>query len=79
MFCVKMRPMILLDVTEQAKARGITTAYQLQKEAELQPSVAARVWKGELTRIDFGVLDRLCRVLKCQPGKLIKYEPDGNE
>ncbi len=74
-----MRLMIQLDVREQATTRGITTAYQLQKAAELQPSVAARVWKGELSRIDFGVLDRLCRALKCQPGRLLKYGPDASK
>lgn len=74
-----MRCMIHLDVREAAAARGIMTAYQLQKAAGLQPSVAARVWKGALTRIDFGVLDRLCRVLRCQPGKIIKYESDGDQ
>jgi DNA-binding Xre family transcriptional regulator len=69
------RRMIEVKIKERAEGRGITTAYQLQKALEVQPSVAARLFKGEFTKIDLGTLDKLCRVLKCQPDKLLKYEP----
>jgi DNA-binding Xre family transcriptional regulator len=65
-----MRRMIRLGVRTTSEARGIMTAYQLQRAARLQPSVAARTWKGTLMRVTFCVLDRLCMALNCQPGRL---------
>ncbi len=30
-------------------------------------------------RLDRNTLDKLCRVLECQPGDLLRYEPDVKE
>lgn len=70
--------MITTHVKEVAERRGLTTAYQLQKSLGVSPDVAARLWQGTFTRIDFATLNRLCEFLKCAPGTLIKYKPDGN-
>ncbi len=71
--------MIEVRIREVCEARGITTAYQLQKALNVQPSVAARLYKGEFTRIDLDTLDKLCAVLKCQPHKLLHFTPNGSE
>ena len=68
--------MIEIQIKERAEKLGITTAYQLQKALEVSPDVAARLWKGEFARIDLLTLDRLCRVLKCQPNTIFKYVAD---
>lgn len=68
--------MIEVKIKEVCEARGITTAYQLQKALNVQPSVAARLFKGEFTKIDLKTLDRLCTVLRCQPHKLLHHAPD---
>jgi DNA-binding Xre family transcriptional regulator len=70
--------MIKVQIRERSEARGITTAYQLQKALGVQPSVAARLWKADFTKIDLGTLDKLCRVLRCQPDKLLRYEADAS-
>lgn len=41
----------------------------------VSPTLASRLWNGEFAKIGVVTLDRLCRALKCQPGKLITYEP----
>jgi len=66
--------MITVTIREQAEKRGITTAYQLQKAANVQPSVAAKWFKNELKMIGVESLDTLCRVLRCKPNDLFKYE-----
>lgn len=68
--------MIQITIQEMAQERGITTAYQLQKALQVQPDVAAGLWKGDLTKIGIVSLDRLCRVLRCQPCGLLRYIPD---
>ena len=68
--------MITVHISEVARQRGITTAYQLQKALDISPTVAARLWKSEFDMIGLGTLDKLCRVLRCQPGKFLRYEPD---
>jgi DNA-binding Xre family transcriptional regulator len=68
--------MIDVKIREVAEKRGITTAYQLQKALNIQPSVAARLWKGKFSKIDLGTLDKLCAVLKCQTDKLLRFEPN---
>jgi DNA-binding Xre family transcriptional regulator len=71
--------MVTVAIREQAEKRGITTAYQLQKATGVQPSMAAKWWKNDLEKIGIKTLDTLCKVLKCKPNDLLKYEPDDNE
>ena len=59
-----------------AEKKGITTAYQLQKALEISPSVAARLWTDDFEFISRTSLDRLCRLLKCPPSKLISYKAE---
>ncbi|HZS44948.1 MAG TPA: helix-turn-helix transcriptional regulator [Blastocatellia bacterium] len=63
--------MIRLRIREAAKAKGIETAYQLQKIADLHPGHAARLWKGDLTQIGLNTLESLCEALDCDPADLI--------
>jgi len=68
--------MIRTHVQEIAKKRGITTAYQLQKALNISPSVAAKLWSDEFELISRTSLDRLCSLLKVEPGKLITFMPE---
>ncbi|MDT5267963.1 MAG: Cro/C1-type DNA-binding domain [Acidobacteriota bacterium] len=68
--------MIAVMIRERAEKCGITTAYQLQKAMEISPTIAARLWRGDFEKLGMGTLDRLCRVLKCQPDKLFRYVPE---
>ncbi len=68
--------MITVAIREQAEKRGITTAYQLQKLANVQPSMAAKWWRNDLEKIGIKTLDTLCRALKCKPNDLLRYEAD---
>ncbi|HZH91582.1 MAG TPA: helix-turn-helix transcriptional regulator [Pyrinomonadaceae bacterium] len=67
---------ITTRIKELAEKRGITNAYQLQKAAELPPSMAARLFKDEVDMIALRTISTLCRALKCKPGELFKYEAD---
>jgi putative transcriptional regulator len=69
--------MIYSNVRAVAEKRGLTTAYQLQRALKASPSKAAQLWKGEFTRVDLSTLNSLCETLRCKPGDLLKYEPDG--
>jgi len=68
--------MIVVMIRERAEKNGITTAYQLQKAMGISPTIAARLWRGDFDKIGIGTLDRLCRVLRCQPDKLLHYVAD---
>ena len=70
--------MIEVMIRERAEKCGIANAYQLQKAMDVSPTLAARLWGGDFDMIGVKTtLDRLCRVLRCQPDKLFKYVPDG--
>lgn len=73
-----MQNMITTRIRELAEKRGITNAYQLQKETGLPPSMAARLFRDEVDMIALRTLDRLCAALKCKPNDLLKYEPDAD-
>lgn len=66
--------MIKIQIREMTEKRGITTAYQLRVALGVSPTLATRLWNGEFTQIGIKTLDRLCRVLKCQPDKLLRHE-----
>jgi DNA-binding Xre family transcriptional regulator len=69
--------MIVVMIRERAEKCGITTAYQLQKAMKVSPTIAARLWRGDFDKLGVVTLDRLCRVLRCQPDKLLRFVPDG--
>jgi len=68
--------MIKKTIREMAEKRGITTAYQLRISLDVSPTAATKLWKGEFEMIGLSTLDKLCRVLRCQPDKLLRYTPD---
>lgn len=70
-----MKNMVTVSIKEVAMDRGITTAYQLQKAAGVQPSLAAKWYRNDLKSIGIETLDLLCRVLNCTPNDLLRYEP----
>lgn len=63
--------MVTLNLQKPAKAVGIKNANQLVKATGLSVSAAYALWGERLERIEFGTLDILCRVLKCQPGDIL--------
>jgi DNA-binding Xre family transcriptional regulator len=68
--------MITTHVKEVASARGYKNAHQLAVAIGVADNAGVRLWNNGFARIDLPTLNKLCRVLKCQPGKLIRYTPD---
>jgi len=63
--------MIELRIQEAAKRKGIINAYQLQKAMNIQPTTAARWWRGNMGMISLKTIESLCDVLECEPSELI--------
>jgi DNA-binding Xre family transcriptional regulator len=68
--------MIKVSIREIAEARGIPNAHQLALTLGVADNVGVRLWNEKFARLDLITLDRLCRALRCQPNKLLKFEPD---
>lgn len=66
--------MVKLTIKEAAEARGVTTAYQLQKLMGFQPAMAARLWKGDMKLIGLSTLDTICEKLDCDLSEIISRE-----
>lgn len=62
--------MIKMTVKEASLRAGLTTAYQLQKAADISPAVAADLWEGKMARLS--TLDLLCDVLGCDLPDLVR-------
>jgi len=62
--------MIETKIRALAEAKGITTAYQLQKAAGLSPSMAARLFRDEVEMIALRTIESLCGAFECTPGDL---------
>jgi DNA-binding Xre family transcriptional regulator len=57
------------------RARGLSVR-QLSEQANIMYNTALNLCRGVGTRIDFEVLDSLCKVLHVQPGELLVWVPD---
>ncbi len=68
--------MITTHVRLLAEARGVRNANQLAKKIGVAANAAVRLWSDDFARIDLPTLNKLCRWLKCQPGRIIRYTPD---
>lgn len=61
-------------VREMAVKRGIKTAYQLQKAANLHPSMAARLYKDNAKGASWSTLDLVCDALDCDISDILVRE-----
>lgn len=62
-----------IDVLATLKEKGYTT-YILRRDKLLSEGVIQSLRKGKVVSAEN--LDRLCALLKMQPGSIIKYVPD---
>ena len=62
-----------IDVMEALKEAGYST-YKLQKENLLSSSALNKI-KNDIV-VGIQVIDKICELLDCQPGNIIKYVPD---
>jgi len=68
-----MARMIVVSIREMAERAGITTSYGLMKAMNVSPSLAAKWWTNEMKMIGINSLNKLCIVLKCQPGDILRF------
>ena len=56
---------------------GITT-YRIRKENIVSQGTLTKMKNGSGS-IDTRTIDKICRVLNCQPGDILEYVPDNEE
>lgn len=66
-----------MDVVQALKDKGYTT-YKIRKEHLISESSMTKIRKND-PKIDLNTIDKLCNLLKCQPGSIIRYIPDDVE
>ena len=60
-----------IQINERCKALGITTAYQLQKKANLTPPTAYRAFNNDIKQFTIETLEKLCTALECRPNDIL--------
>ncbi|MBP3347440.1 MAG: helix-turn-helix transcriptional regulator [Clostridia bacterium] len=64
--------MVRLTIDKYLDERGITR-YELAKRTEVKFQTIDRYYKNRVVRYDSYILDRICRVLKCDLGDILEY------
>ena len=67
--------MIEIRVDELLAARG-RTFYWLAKETGISHTTLWRLKKGKALGINFATLERICGLLECQPGDVLRLVPE---
>lgn len=57
------------------KEKGLTT-YKIRKENIISQGALTSLRAGKSVTMD--TIEKLCKVLECQPGDIIEYVPDNN-
>ncbi len=65
---------IEITLRELRKARGLTQV-EVAEQTGIDQSQISRIESGETTGMDFSVMERLCTVLRCEPGDLLRQPP----
>lgn len=65
-----------IDVLDALKDRGYS-AYRIRQEKIFNQYTLQRLRQGE--PISWTSLDRICSILRCQPGDLLEYRDDPGE
>ena len=67
-----MRVIVYLNIMQNLAAKG-WTSYRLRNEKVLPESVLTRLRQGRPVTTE--TIDKLCELLECQPGEILKWEP----
>lgn len=70
-----MAIIINLDVMMAKRKKGLT---ELSKEVDITMANLSVLKNNKAKAIRLQTLDAICRVLDCQPGDILAYEPDEN-
>ena len=70
--------MIEINLNKILKEKNMSL-YRLEKKTKLSHSLLWRYNKGAVKRVDLGVLDKLCKVLKCSFNDLFEFKEDKTE
>ena len=54
------------------------TFYWLSKQTGISHTTLWRLKKGKALGINFGTLEKICEVLECQPGDVLKFKDKKN-
>lgn len=65
-----------IDVLAALKAAGYST-YKIRKEGLLSQSTLQKLREG--AGVSWENIQIICRLLNCQPGDIMEYEPDTKE
>jgi len=57
-------------------ARRKMTARDLAREVGITEQNISLIRSGKVKGMRFATLDKICRLLDCQPGELLVYRPD---
>ena len=63
-----------VDILKELKSAGYTT-YRLRKEKLLSEGTMQKI-REDSTGLTLEVVDRICDLLRCQPGDLIAWVPE---
>jgi putative transcriptional regulator len=67
---------VVIEVKVMMEKRGFASQLALAEASGIDPSRIGPLVRGTVRRIDIGTLEKLCRALECQPGDLLRYQPD---
>lgn len=67
--------MIIIKVAELMGKHKLTKK-AVAEATGIRPNTVSALWYGKAKRIEIEQLDKLCKVLECQPGDLFEYSPD---
>lgn len=51
---------------------------QLAEKTGIRPSTISSIFNGTVKQFPMDAMEKICAVLKCQPGDLLEYIPDEN-
>lgn len=55
------------------------TQKELAEATGVRPPTISAICLGTVKQLPVGVLEKICAVLKCQPGDILEYVPDESE
>lgn len=67
--------MIIITLDDMLKKRRMTQR-QLASAIPLTEANLSNLKSGKIKGIRLDTLDRICEILRCQPGDILRYEPE---